>query len=160
MKTLRVREYAARVRTRLSVDRCGIADIQIQLDEVFERPVDSGPRFYRHPSGQLILDPGPHADVALEVYWTFGRPVDDAAMVDEAEWFGWLSHRDDFVGRRALLLTDVPIDPELEGRFGARPNVLAVRPGRASYVGISYEDDPSFAEAVSRLRTAADLMAD
>lgn len=159
MKTLRVREYAARVRTRLSVDWCGIADLQVQLDEVFDRPVDSGPRFYRHSSGQLILDPGPHADVALEVWWTFGQPVDGFANLDEAKWFGWLSHRDDFVGHRALFVTDVPIDPGLAGRFGVRPNVLSARPGRASYVAVSYADDPSFAEAVSRLSTAADLMA-
>jgi len=160
MRTLRVRQYAGRIRTRLSVDWCGIADLQILLDVVFDRPVDTGPRFYRHRRGQSILDPGPHADVALEVWWTFGQPVDDATMVDEAEWFGWLSHRDDFVSRRALFLTDVPIDPDLEGRFGVRPNVLSVRPGRASYVAVSYADDPSFAEAVGRLHTAADLMAD
>jgi len=52
------------------------------------------------------------------------------------------------------------IDPDLQGRFGVRPNVLSVRPGRASFTVVRNADDPSFALAVSSLDVVADLMVD
>lgn len=148
-----------RTRGRLSCSMPGMAVLQVLLDQVFDRPVDSGPSLYQLSSGQSVLYPGPHADVSVEVWWTFGQPVEDGAIVDEAEWFEFLSNQDELEHRRALYLTDVPFDPDLQGRFGVRPNVLAVRPGLASRVAITHADDPATALAVSRLLTAADLMA-
>ena len=122
---------------RLSVGWCGLAGVQDQLDEVFDRAPDEGP------------------DIALEGWWTSGEPVEGRAVIDQEFWFDWLSHRDELAHRRALYVTDVPIDPDLEGRFAVRRNVLAVRPGRSSRVLVSYESNPSHLLAVSRLWTSA-----
>lgn len=147
-----------RNRTRLSCSMCGISDLQVLLDQVFDRPVDTGPRLYRLSSGQLVQDSGPR-DVVLEVWWTHGQPVDQDAIIDEAEWFDWLRRRGELEHRRGLFLTDVPIDPDLDGRFGVGTNVLAVRPGQASYVLVSYADDPPDGVRVARLETAAEYLA-
>lgn len=154
-----LRKMLSRTRTRLSSSMCGIAGLQVLLDQVFDRPVDSGPSLYQLSSGQPILDPGPHADVALEVWWTHGHPVDDDAIIDETVWYEWLSHRDELEHRRALFLTDVRIHPDLQAQFGVRRNVLAVRRGHVSYVLGSYADDPSIGERVARLETAAEHLA-
>lgn len=143
--------------TRLTVASTGIAYLDRLLRQVFDEPVDTGLRFYEHPSGRVIVDPGPHADVSREVWWTSGQPDDG---FDEAELFDWLDHRDDFPHRlRSLYLIDVPIDPEVQARFGVTSEVLAVRQGLAARTVVSFADYPPVAAGVARLQTASDLMA-
>jgi hypothetical protein len=142
---------------RLTVASTGVAYLDRLLRQVFAEPVDTGLKFYEHPSGRVIVDPEPHADVSREIWWTSGQP--DASF-DEAELFDWCDHRDDFPHRlRSLYLIDVPIDPELQARFGASRNVLAVRHGLAARTVVSFADYPPVAAGVVRLQTASDLMA-
>ncbi len=60
--------------------------------------------------------------------------------------------------QRGLLLGDMPFGAGLRQRYGVRPGVVAIRPGSASYVMVTCADGPTGREALSRLRTASDLM--
>jgi len=157
--TPRTKKDAVGLRSRLTVSSCPISPLlQQQLLQVFDRPVASQPRFYRDSSGQPILDMREAADVHLEVWWTVGGRI-ATSVFGEEQWYDWLSRTaDDFGNRRGLYLTNLPIERALQDRFGVRPNVLAVRPGRSSYVAVGLADGLSDSESVSRLRTARDLM--
>lgn len=153
------KDQGAASRARLTVTSAPFPHLQHQLMRVFDKAPASAPRFYRDATGRPILDMREHADVSLAIWWTFGQPV-VSGVFDYDELYEWQTHMaDDLEEPRGLFLTDVAIDPSLQARFGIRPNVLAIRPGRRAYVVVSYVDAPSESLAVSRLRTVSELMA-